>query len=349
MIGKTISHYRIFEKLGEGGMGVVYKAQDTKLKRTVALKFLTPQALGSEEEKSRFVHEAQAAAALDHPHICTVHEIDEANGRTFIAMAYIEGLSLKERIESGPLKLEEALEIATQVAEGLQEAHQKGIVHRDVKSANIMIASKGQAKIMDFSLAKIAKGRLATREEMKSGTVAYMSPEQASGGRIDLRTDVWSLGVVLYEMVAGQLPFKGNYSEAVIYSILNEEPVSIKDLRSKVPMELKRILNKALAKSPDERYQRINDMLVDLRSVRNELKSGIFADETARAKPQPSIAVLPFSNLSADKEQEYFCDGMAEGIINALTHVDGLRVVARTSAFSFRGKEIDIRQRDRHP
>jgi TolB-like protein/Tfp pilus assembly protein PilF/predicted Ser/Thr protein kinase len=344
MVGKTISHYRILEKLGEGGMGVVYKAQDTKLKRIVALKFLTPQALGSEEEKPRFVQEAQAAASLDHPNICTVHEIDEANGQTFIAMAYIEGQNLKDKLESGPLKLDEALGIAIQVAEGLQEAHDKGIVHRDIKSPNIMITSKGQAKIMDFGLAKIAKGRLTTKEEITSGTVAYMSPEQASGGSIDLRTDIWSLGVVLYEMVAGQLPFKGNYNEAVIYSILNEEPESIKEIHSKVPMELERILNKALAKNQDERYQQINDVLVDLRSLRKELKSGIIAEEAAMAKPQPSIAVLPFTNLSADKEQEYFCDGMAEEIINALTHVEGLRVVARTSAFSFRDKEVDIRE-----
>ncbi len=344
MLGKTISHYNILEKLGEGGMGVVYKAQDTKLKRTVALKFLTSKTLGSKEEKSRFVNEAQAAAALDHPNICTVHEIDEANGQTFIAMAYIEGLSLKAKIESGPLKLDEALELATQVAEGLQEAHDKGIVHRDIKNANIMITSRGQAKIMDFGLAKIAKGRLAAREEMKSGIVAYMSPEQASGETIDLRTDVWSLGVVLYEMVAGQLPFKGNYNEAVIYSILNEEPEPVTGLRTGVPRDLERILNKALAKSPDERYQQINDMLVDLRSVRKQLKAGVFTEETARAKPQPSIAVLPFANLSPDKEQDYFCDGMAEEIINALTQVEGLRVVARTSAFSFRGKKIDIRE-----
>jgi serine/threonine protein kinase len=344
MIGKTLSHYRILGRLGEGGMGVVYKAKDTKLKRTVALKFLSTQALGSQEEKIRFVNEAQTAAALDHPSICTVHEIDEADGQTFIAMAYIEGLSLKDKIQSGPLRLDQALEITIQVAEGLQEAHGKGIVHRDVKSGNIMITPKGQAKIMDFGLAKIAGDRLAPRDETTSGTVAYMSPEQASRGRIDLRTDIWSLGVVLYEMVAGQLPFKGNYSEAVIYSILNEEPISIKELHPKVPVELERILNKALAKSPDERYQQINDMLVDLRSVRNQLKSGIFAEGTARTKPQPSIAVLPFVDMSSQKDQEYFCDGMAEELINALTKIEKLQVASRTSAFQFKGKAHDIHE-----
>jgi TolB-like protein/tRNA A-37 threonylcarbamoyl transferase component Bud32/Flp pilus assembly protein TadD len=344
MIGKTLSHYKILGKLGEGGMGVVHKAQDTKLKRTVALKFLTPQALDSKKERTRLVQEAQAAAALNHPHIATIYEIDEVEDQTFIAMEYIDGQSLKEKTKSHPLKLEEALEIIIQIAQGLQEAHQKGIVHRDIKSGNIMVTSRGQAKIMDFGLAKMAKAKLATTEDIKSGTVAYMSPEQASGGSIDMRTDIWSLGVVLYEIVAGQLPFKGNYSEAVIYSILNEEPEPLTGLRTGMPRDLELIVNKALAKSPDERYQQIKDMLVDLRSVRKELKAGFFAEEAARAKPQPSIAVLPFANLTADPEQEYFCDGMAEEIINALTHVEGLRVVARTSAFSFRGKEIDIRE-----
>jgi serine/threonine protein kinase/tetratricopeptide (TPR) repeat protein len=344
MIGKTISHYRILEKLGEGGMGVVYKAQDTKLKRTVALKFLTPQALGSEEERTRLVQEAQAAAALNHPHIATIYEIDEVEGETFIAMGYIDGQSLKQKIESGPLKLDQALEIAIQVAEGLQEAHDMGIVHRDIKSANIMVTSKGQAKIMDFGLAKLAGRMEITKTGTTMGTAAYMSPEQARGEPVDHRTDIWSLGVVLYEMLSGQLPFKSEYEQAVVYSILNEEPEPIKNLRPSVPIELERLIAKTLAKSTDERYQHINDVLVDLRKLRKELESNISKEQPSTKKPQPSIAVLPFTNLSADKEQEYFCDGMAEEIINALTHVEGLRVVARTSAFSFRGKEIDIRE-----
>jgi len=344
MIGKTISHYRVIEKLGEGGMGLVYKAQDVKLKRTVALKFLTPQALGNEEERIRLVQEAQAAAALNHPHIATIHEIDEVEGETFIVMEYIDGQSLKERIESGPLKLKEALGIAIQVAEGLQEAHEKGIVHRDIKSANIMVTSKGQAKIMDFGLAKSAEGIEPDKAGSTMGTAAYMSPEQARGEPVDHRTDIWSLGVVLYEMLTGQLPFRSEYRQAMVYSILNEEPEPMTGLRTVVPMELEQIVNRALAKSLDERYQQINDLRVDLRSIRKELKSGILAEEASMTRPQPSIAVLPFSNLSADKEQEYFCDGMAEEIINALTHVEGLRVVARTSAFSFRGKETDIRE-----
>ncbi|MFQ5865288.1 MAG: protein kinase, partial [bacterium] len=281
MIGKTISHYKILEKIGEGGMGVVYKAEDTKLKRTVALKFLSLQAVGSQEEKKRFVREAQAAAALHHPNICTVYEIDEADGHTpqergrlFIAMAYLDGQSLKEKIEAKPLKLDEAVEIAMQTAQGLQEAHEQGIVHRDIKSSNVMVTTKGQAVLMDFGLAR-QKGRsVVTQEGTTLGTIAYMSPEQAQGAAVDLRTDIWSFGVMLYEMICGQLPFKGDYEQAVVYSIMNEDPKPLTGLRTGVPMELERIVNKALAKNPEERYQNVNDMLIDLRVVANELEAG---------------------------------------------------------------------------
>jgi serine/threonine protein kinase/Flp pilus assembly protein TadD len=344
LIGNTISHYKILGKLGEGGMGVVYKAEDTKLKRTIALKFLTPQSLGSKEEKARFIQEAQVAAALDHPNICTIHEIDEANGQTFIAMAYIEGLRLKDKIQSGPLKLDEALEIAIQVAEGLQGAHEKRIVHQDIKSANIMVTSKGQAKIMDFGLARLAGGMQVNNIGTIMGTVAYMSPEQARGEAVDYRTDIWSFGVVLYEMITGQLPFKSEYEQAVVYSILNEEPKSLKSIKSELPDELEAIVKKALAKDVNSRYQSAGDMLTDLRNVRTKLESVILRERRSIEKPQPSIAVLPFANLSADPEQEYFCDGMADEIINGLTHIESLRVVAQTSTFAFKGKHEDIRE-----
>ena len=267
MIGKTISHYKILEKLGEGGMGVVYKAEDTKLKRTVALKFLPSQALKSEEEKSRFIREAQAAAALSHPNIATVYEIDEVEGKTFIAMEYVEGQSLKEKIESGPLKIEEAIKIAQQIANGLQAAHEKGIIHRDIKSANVMVTRKGEAKIMDFGLAKMLSRSLMTKVGTTLGTIAYMSPEQASGEPVDYRTDIWSLGVVLYEMTSGQLPFKGEYEQAIIYSILNEEPEPLTALRTGVPLELERIVNKLIAKDPAARYQHVDELPVDLKAV----------------------------------------------------------------------------------
>src|SRR5574341_351425 len=269
MIGKTISHYKIIEKLGEGGMGVVYKAEDMKLKRIVALKFLPSSIMASEAEKTRFVHEAQAAAALDHPNICTIHEIDEADGQLSIAMAYVEGQSLKEKIAAGPLKLDEAFNIAMQVANGLQAAHEKKITHRDIKPANIMITTKGQVKIMDFGLAKLAGRSALTKAGMTLGTVAYMSPEQGRGEEVDHRTDIWSFGVVLYEMITGQRPFKGEYDQAVMYSIMNEAPEPITGLRTGVPMTLERIVNKALAKKPHERYQHCDEILVDLRSLQN--------------------------------------------------------------------------------
>ena len=346
MIGKTISHYKILEELGRGGMGVVYKAEDTKLKRTVALKFLPPELTRDPEAKRRFIYEAQAAAALSHPNICTVHEIDEYEGTSFIAMEYIEGQSLKEKVESGPLKVEQAVDIAIEVAEGLQEAHGKGIVHRDIKSANIMVTTKGQAKIMDFGLAKLAGRTHLTQSGTTIGTPAYMSPEQTRGEVVDQRTDIWSLGVVMYEMVTGQLPFKGEYEQAVIYSILNEEPQPPTALRSDLPEELEHIIVKALAKDPDKRYRKVEELLQTLRNLnlKKKVKFQNSAEETEMEEPTPSIAVLPFTNISADPEQEYFCDGMAEEIINALTQIDGLRVVARTSAFAFKGKNVDIRE-----
>jgi len=297
MIGKTISHYKILEKLGEGGMGVVYKAEDTKLKRIVALKFLPSSIMASEAEKTRFVHEAQAAAALNHPNICTIYEIDEVEGQSFIAMEFVEGQSVKAKIEAGPLKLDEALNIAMQAAEGLQAAHEKKITHRDIKPANIMITPKGQAKIMDFGLAKLAGRTVITKEGTTLGTVAYMSPEQARGEEVDHRTDVWALGVVLYEMIIGQHPFKGMYEQAVVYSILNENPEPVTGLRTGVPMELERVVNKCLEKQAAHRYQHADDLLADLQRVKKESKSKeTFSRTSAHARlPQKGarIGVLP--------------------------------------------------------
>ncbi len=274
MVGQTISHYKITEKLGEGGMGVVYKAEDTKLDRPVALKFLAAHAIEDPEHKARFVREAKAAARLDHQNICPVHEIDEADGHTFLAMAYLEGRTVKDEIAERPLKLVQALDIAVQTAQGLQAAHEKDIVHRDIKSANLMVTPQGQVKIMDFGLAQLAERSKLTETTTILGTPSYMSPEQAVGEKTDRRTDLWSLGVVLYEMVTGRLPFEGERQEAVLYKIGSEEPEPVTALRAGLPMELEWIIGKALAKDRDERYQHAEDLLVDLRSLQKKLASG---------------------------------------------------------------------------
>ncbi|MGB6340807.1 MAG: protein kinase [Candidatus Aminicenantaceae bacterium] len=339
---KNISHYKILEKIGEGGMGVVYKAEDMKLRRTVALKFLPAELTRDEEAKERFVQEAQAAAAIDHPNICIIYEINESEGKTFISMAYIKGQSLKEKIASGPVELEEVLDIAIHTAEGLKEAHENGIVHRDIKPANIMLTKKGQVKIMDFGLAKLSWGVDLTKTATIMGTVAYMSPEQASGEKADQRTDIWSLGCVLYEMLAGQRPFKGTHDQAAIYSIMNEEPEPVSSLRKDIPVGFEMILHACLQKDPRNRYRDMEALLSDLRSIDLEDKTQILTAVRALDEP-PSIAVLPFVNMSADPENEYFSDGLSEAIINSLTKIKGFKVVARTSAFSFKGKDVDIR------
>jgi predicted ATPase len=276
MIGRTVSHYRILEKLGQGGMGVVYKAEDAKLKRTVALKFLPPEFTRDAEVKERFIHEAQAASALDHPNICTIYEVSETeDDQTFIAMACYEGESLKSKIERGPLKINEAIDIAVQIAQGLAKAHGQGIIHRDVKPANILITKGGLVKIVDFGLAKLAGRTVLTKTSSTLGTVAYMSPEQARGSAVDHRTDIWSLGVVLYEMLAGHRPFRNEYDQALIYCILNEDPEPITSLRDDVPVGLEEIVIQAMAKPAAERYERVDDMLIDLRMLVAESASNV--------------------------------------------------------------------------
>jgi Tol biopolymer transport system component/predicted Ser/Thr protein kinase len=277
MIGRSISHYKITDKLGEGGMGVVYKAEDTKLDRAVALKFLAAHLVSDEDVRKRFEREAKAAAALNHPNICTVHSIDEFEGKTFIAMAFLEGEGLDKKIEAGPLKLKDALDIAIQTAQGLQAAHEKKIVHRDIKPANLMVTGSGSKQlvtIMDFGLAQLADRSKLTRMDETMGTVTYMSPEQTYGADIDHRSDIWSLGVVIYEMVTGQQPFKGHYDKAVMYSITSEQPEPMTGLRTGVPMELELLVNKCLAKDAEERYQHTDELLLDLQGLRKKLESG---------------------------------------------------------------------------
>jgi len=268
MIGKTISHYKILEKIGEGGMGVVYKAEDTKLKRTVALKFLPAELTRTAEWKERFIREAQAAAALDHPNICTLYETYEVEGEAFISMAFCDGQGLDEKIESEPLNVDEAVGIAIQIAEGLQEAHDRGIVHRDIKSANIMISRRGQAKVMDFGLAKLVGRTKLTGTGTIMGTVDYMSPEQARGEPVDHQTDIWSLGVVLYEMLTGQRLFTAESDAALIHKIIYEEPTGVRGLNPDVPSGLSIVLARAMAKNKEDRYASISEFLGDIRDFK---------------------------------------------------------------------------------
>jgi TolB-like protein/predicted Ser/Thr protein kinase len=375
--------YRIVEEIGRGGMGVVYKAEDTKLKRTVALKFLPPHLMDSPELKARFLIEAQAAAALSHPNICTIFEVEEAEGRSYIAMEYVQGETLRDKIKKGPLKTEDALDIVIQVAEGLSEAHKKGIIHRDIKSANIMVTDKGQAKVMDFGLAKLRGGSSLTKSQTTLGTVAYMSPEQARGDKVDQRTDIWSLGVVLYETLTGKLPFRGDHDQAVIYSILHEEPESLKKARPDALPGLEQVVGQALAKKPADRYQNMEEFRGDLEGVGGGLKPiiarpaarRVFGIRTAyvytalaivlalllglnvgglrnrllgRAATAPAVrlAVLPFENLSGDPQQEYFSDGMTGEMIAQLgrLHPESLSVIARTSVMRYKKANTSIDQ-----
>jgi len=300
MIGKIISHYRILEKIGKGGMGEVFLAEDIKLERKVALKFLPGQFSADEEEKKRFIHEAKAASALDHPNICTVHEIGETpEGQLFIAMGYYAGTTLKEKMKGGPLPVSEALGLAMQVAEGLQEAHRKGIVHRDLKPANIMLTEQGVAKIVDFGLAKLKGLTRLTKSGTTLGTVAYMSPEQALGKEVDQRSDIWSLGVILYEMLTGKLPFRGEYDQAILYAVINEEPESLSKLRSDIPDNLRRIVRKALAKDRENRYQSAEEFLKELKQFHQSLVApGTVAFNFSRFLFRPKIMIPAFLALS---------------------------------------------------
>ncbi len=342
--GTMVSHYRIIEKIGAGGMGEVYLAEDIELKRKVALKFLAPQLCQNPECRARFMLEARAAARLNHPGILVIHEVGEYQNNPYFVMEYIEGQPLSAFIKSTQPSLENIISLAVQMADGLNEAHLNGIIHRDIKPGNILIDKNGRPKILDFGLAAIRGNEPVADSQVTLGTIAYMSPEQSRGETVDHRSDIFSFGSLLYEMITGKLPFPGEYEAAVFYAIAYTEPEPLTRYRPNIPQELQNIIDKALKKDPAQRYQEVLELIDDLKAILKSLEPGTIRESPGFPTGQPSIAVLPFSNLSADKEQEYFCDGMAEEIINALSAIEGLFVVARTSAFSYKGKVIDIRE-----
>jgi serine/threonine-protein kinase len=334
--------YRIVEEVGRGGMGVVYKAEDLKLKRAVALKFLPPHLMDEPGLKERFLVEAQAAAALSHPNICTIYEVGEDEGRSYIAMEYVEGETLRDRLSKGPLEPGDAVGFIDQVAAGLGEAHHKGIIHRDVKSANIMVTPKGRAKVMDFGLAKLRGGSSLTKSQTTVGTVAYMSPEQARGEEVDQRTDIWSLGVVLYELLSGKLPFQGDRDQTLIYAILQKEPESLTKVRPGLAPELEHIVFQALTKKLADRYKSMEELREDLAAIAEGLKP-------LKAKARPAaikLAVLPFANLTGDSEQDYLSDGLTQEMITLLgrLHPQSLGVIARTSVMRYKKTDTPIDQ-----
>jgi serine/threonine-protein kinase len=382
MIGRTLSRYEVTEKLGEGGMGVVYKARDTELGRFVAVKLL-PESDADPDRRLRLLQEARSASSLNHPNIVTIHEIGRDAGTEFIVMEYVKGATLEDRIAGRALPVEDALRYAVQIADALGAAHAAGIVHRDLKPRNIMVSDEGLVKVLDFGLAKLsaepdAAGTSRTGTILGGatpvtgagtilGTVEYMSPEQAEGRSLDPRSDIFSFGAVLYRMLTGELPFQGSSPIAVIAALLRDEPRPVRALAPGVPEALEHVVALCLRKNPAERTSRAVELKAALLEIAATGTSGRHAElfrtgssggyaELAASSPSgrhparsaadalPSIAVLPFANLSPDRENEYFSDGLAEEILNALSRVEGIRVTARTSAFAFRGKELDVRQ-----
>lgn len=370
--GQELGPYKIISTLGAGGMGQVYLAEDCRLDRKVALKLLPAEVAADRQRMRRFVQEAKTVSALNHPNILTIYEFGEADSRRFIAMEHVDGVTLREQMSGQGLRINEVLDISIQIATALNAAHEAGVVHRDIKPENLMVRHDRIVKVLDFGLAKLARKSVTAKREsvdpeartevqlhtepgLVMGTVRYMSPEQARGQVVDARTDVWSLGIVLYEMLTGRQPFAADTTSDVIASILRSEATPPTNFNSEIPVELEHIILRTLRKEREERYQSAKTLLADLRKLQKRLEFDAELERTAsphkrttretgisKAVTHNSIAVLPFANMSADVENEYFCDGLAEELLNALAKIEDLKVVARTSAFSFKGKDVNV-------
>ena len=338
------SRYRILEKLGEGGVGEVFLAEDAVLGRKVALKKLSSGRIADPDARRRFIQEAKAQALLNHPNIVTFFEVGETPEEVFIVMEYVEGRLLSHLVTEGKLSLSGALDLVIQIGEGLSAAHEAGIVHRDIKPANIMVTSRGSVKLTDFGLAKWSQTSGLTQTGVRVGTAHYMSPEQVEGKNVDLRADIFSFGAVLYELVTARKPFDGETETAIFYELLNVTPQPLARYARGIPPELERVVQKCLAKDPDLRYQRMDELLTDLRALRKNVKSGWIGGEVSDGVLAPSIAVLPFTNLSPEPENEYFSDGLTDEIITNLTKIRALKVISRTSAMRYKNTAKSLRQ-----
>ncbi len=340
-IGKTITHYKITDKLGEGGMGIVYKAEDLKLGRSVAIKFLPSHLASSEENKARFMREAKSAAALNHPNILGIYEIDEENSSLFLVMEFVDGETLKTyipKISKGTgLPVEQAIDWIEQISNGLKTAHSINIIHRDIKTENIMITKDGRLKIMDFGLAKLKNQAGLTKTGTSLGTLSYMSPEQSHGVPADNRSDIWSLGVVFYEILTGELPFKSEHEAGLFYIIANEAPAAPNMLNKKIPHQIDSIVMKMLEKEPDKRFQNVDELLKALNEAKNDIQNIVSVEK------EKAIVVLPFDNISPDVDSDYFTDGLTEELIASLSKLKNIRLVPRTTSMRYKGTNKDIK------